>query len=75
MIDGIRAECRGKCRCGTCQCYVDENWIKKSGEISSAERTMLAVVNNPLPNSRLSCQIEVSASPDSLIVRLPESQI
>ena len=75
MIDGIKAECRGKCRCGTCHCYVDESQLKKTGEKSSAERAMLAVVNNPLSNSRLSCQIEVSAPLDGLIVRLPESQI
>ncbi len=74
MIDGIVAECGGSCSCATCHCYVDDAWIEKVPAPSEMEKDMLECVLEPQPNSRLSCQIEVTDDLDGLVVRLPESQ-
>ncbi len=74
MIDGIEAECGGFCSCATCHCYVDEAWFNKLSEASEAEKEMLEFTFDPMPNSRLSCQIIVSDELDGLTVRLPEEQ-
>ena len=57
IIDEILAECGGKCLCGTCHCYVDEDWVGRAGEASDAEKIMLEMVVGPQTNNRLSCQI------------------
>jgi ferredoxin, 2Fe-2S len=75
MIDGIIAECGGSCTCATCHCYVDEAWMDKVGEAGEFEKDLLEMVLEPAPNSRLSCQIEVTPELDGLIVRIPKSQI
>jgi 2Fe-2S ferredoxin len=74
MIEGIEAECGGFCSCATCHCYVDEPWLDKLSEPSDAEKEMLEFTFDPMPNSRLSCQITVTDELDGLIVRLPEEQ-
>lgn len=74
MIDGILAECGGACSCATCHCYVDEAWVAKTGEASDMEKEMLDAVLDQKETSRLSCQIEVTADMDGLVVHLPESQ-
>ena len=74
MIEGIEAECGGFCSCATCHCYVDEPWLEKLSEPSDAEKEMLEFTFDPMPNSRLSCQITVTDELDGLIVRLPEEQ-
>jgi 2Fe-2S ferredoxin len=53
---------------------VDEAWLSKTGEKSAMEESMLDFAENVEPNSRLSCQIKVTADLDGLVVRLPESQ-
>src|SRR5436190_13167627 len=73
-IPGIDADCGGACACATCHCYVDEAWREATGEASAMEESMLDFADNVEPNSRLSCQIRVTADLDGLIVRLPESQ-
>jgi len=73
-VSGILADCGGACSCATCHCYVDEAWLAKVGEADEVEAQMLEFVMDPQPNSRLSCQIEVSDELDGLVVRLPESQ-
>ena len=75
MIDGILAECRSKCRCGPCHCYVDEDWVGRVGEASDAKKIMLEMVVDPQINSRLSCQILATKALDGLVVRLLKSQI
>ncbi|MGQ9425394.1 2Fe-2S iron-sulfur cluster-binding protein [Gilvimarinus sp. F26214L] len=75
MIDGILAECGGACTCGTCHVYVDEQWLSKVGEAGDFEKDLLEVVIDPEPNSRLSCQIEVTEELDGLVVRIPKAQI
>jgi|SRR5688572_6578836 len=73
-VPGIDADCGGACACATCHVYVDEAWTDKTGEPSGMEQSMLDFANDVEPNSRLSCQIKVTAELDGLVVRLPKSQ-
>lgn len=75
-IDGIVAECGGGLACATCHCYVDEAWADKVGTPTSQdERDMLEMAAAEVkPNSRLSCQIELSEELDGLVVHLPDAQ-
>ena len=74
MLDGIEAECGGFCSCATCHCYVDEDWLDKLSEPSEAEKEMLEFTFDPMPNSRLSCQITVTEELNGLVVYLPREQ-
>ena len=74
-VDGIVAECGGACSCATCHVYVDPEWLAKTGEVDSMEDGMLDCVLERKPNSRLSCQIQVSDEIDGLVVRIPADQI
>ncbi|HEY2048569.1 MAG TPA: 2Fe-2S iron-sulfur cluster-binding protein [Caulobacteraceae bacterium] len=73
-IPGIDADCGGACACATCHVYVDEAWLPKTGDKSAMEESMLDFAENVAPNSRLSCQINVTDGLDGLVVRMPESQ-
>lgn len=73
-IPGIEAECGGACACATCHVYVDEAWREKVGGPSPMEEDMLDFGFDVRANSRLSCQIKVTAELDGLIVRTPERQ-
>ena len=66
-VPGIDADCGGACACATCHVYVDESWLAKTGEANSMEQSMLDFANDVEPNSRLSCQIKVSAELDGLV--------
>lgn len=74
LIDGIVAECGGSCACGTCHCYVDEAWLASLPPISKDETATLECALAVKSNSRLSCQVEITADMDGLVIRLPESQ-
>jgi len=74
MIDGVLGECGGACSCATCHCYVDDAWVSKVKPAEEIEKDMLECVLDPQPNSRLSCQIEVTDELDGLVVKLPASQ-
>ena len=73
-LPGIDADCGGACACATCHVYVDEAWVAKTGAKGAMEESMLDFAEGVQPNSRLSCQIKISAELDGLVVRLPESQ-
>ncbi len=74
-VDGILGECGGSCACATCHCYVDEARLADIPPPSESETDMLEhVVAERRPNSRLSCQIKVSAALDGLVVHLPDRQ-
>jgi 2Fe-2S ferredoxin len=75
-IDGIVAECGGSCMCATCHVYVEEGYLAALPEISDTEEEMLDSTASPRkPNSRLSCQIEMTAALDGLVVHLPPTQV
>lgn len=74
-IPGIDAECGGAASCATCHVYVDDAWVARCGPPGDDENDMLdCAASERLPNSRLSCQIDMTAELDGLIVRTPETQ-
>lgn len=74
-VQGITGECGGVLSCATCHVYVAPDWMPKVGEPSEDEEDMLeATAAERRPNSRLSCQIEVTPELEGLIVELPSEQ-
>ena len=74
-VSGILAECGGSCSCATCHVYVAEEFMSKMPEAEEIEQEMLsAVASERKPNSRLSCQIEITPELDGLVVHIPEEQ-
>jgi ferredoxin, 2Fe-2S len=75
-LPGIVGECGGGLACATCHCYVDAAWTAKTGGPSSQdEADMLeSTAAEVRPESRLSCQIVITAALDGLVVHLPEKQ-
>ncbi|MBV1695608.1 MAG: 2Fe-2S iron-sulfur cluster binding domain-containing protein [Hyphomicrobiales bacterium] len=73
-VVGIEAECGGACACATCHVYVDAAWREKVGKPSEMEEDMLDFAFDVREESRLSCQIKVTAALDGLVVRVPDKQ-
>jgi 2Fe-2S ferredoxin len=74
-VHGIEAECGGLLTCATCHVYVREPFASKLPEAGSDEAGMLEFTASPRrANSRLSCQIDLTAALDGLAVDLPPSQ-
>ncbi len=71
---GVEAACGGSMVCGTCHVYVDEAWLDRLPPPSDAEREILDFAIDPMPNSRLACQISVTDALDGLCVTTPVSQ-
>jgi ferredoxin, 2Fe-2S len=75
-VDGIVAECGGEMMCATCHVYVDEPQLDRTPAQSDDEKAMLEfTASERRPNSRLSCQLVVTAEMDGLVVHLPETQV
>ncbi len=76
-IDGITGDCGGACACATCHVYVAEAWLDKVGvpEPDSVEACMIEVAPaDAQTNSRLGCQVVLTATLDGLVVHVPEGQ-
>ena len=73
-IVGIEAECGGACACATCHVFVDEAWRSATGKPSAMEEDMLDFAFDVRDESRLSCQMKVTAAIDGLVVRVPGKQ-
>ena len=73
-VPGIEAECGGACACATCHVYIDPAWVDKTGKSEEMEEDMLDFAFEVEDNSRLSCQVKVTAELDGLVVKLPEKQ-
>ena len=70
MDNGVNAICGGMCSCATCHVYVDEAWRAKLPAPMSDEIEMLKDLVSYRENSRLSCQIQLSAALDGLRVTI-----
>ena len=74
-VKGIVAECGGACSCATCHVYVEPEFMDAVGEVNDLEDDMLdGAEADRLENSRLSCQIKMSADLDGLRVRVAPRQ-
>ena len=75
-LDGIVAECGGNCMCATCHVYIEPAWRDAVPPPSDAEDALLdGTAMERLPESRLGCQLRMTAALDGLVVRLPERQV
>lgn len=74
-VPGIDADCGGACACGTCHCFVPEEWQTVAGAADAMEESMLGMRPDRTGQSRLSCQIQVSDAMEGMVVRLPEYQM
>lgn len=70
-VPGIDGDCGGNCACATCHIYMDGDLGTQAGE---DELSMLGIADNVAANSRLGCQVKVSAELHGLRVRLPSGQ-
>ena len=75
MVPGIIGDCGGNCSCATCHGYVDPTWLAKLNPPSENEVVMLDGTMHQEANSRLTCQIKMTAELDGIVVRLPLSQV
>lgn len=66
----IKAECGGACACATCHVYIGKAWMGKVPAATDEERERLDDAFCVEDNSRLSCQILMSAALDGLEVTL-----
>ena len=73
-VAGVVAQCGGACACATCHVYVDPAWVLKLEPREDMEEGMLENALEPRDNSRLSCQIHITADMDGLQVTVPQQQ-
>jgi ferredoxin, 2Fe-2S len=74
-INGIAADCGGLMTCATCHVFVQEPFTAQVGPPDTEEKNMLGFTAVPArANSRLSCQITLTAELDGLTVELPSTQ-
>ena len=73
-IAGMVAECGGACACATCHAYVDAAWLEKLPAMDDMEDAMLDSALERRPNSRLSCQIEITDDLDGLVLTVADNE-
>jgi 2Fe-2S ferredoxin len=73
-VKGVVAHCGGACACATCHVYIDRAWLAKLEPREDMEEGMLESAWEPRDNSRLSCQIHITAELDGMQVTVPEHQ-
>jgi ferredoxin, 2Fe-2S len=73
-VQGIVAQCGGACACATCHLYVAPSWLAKLVPREELEEGMLETAWEPRANSRLSCQVHITADLDGLEVTVPSRQ-
>jgi ferredoxin, 2Fe-2S len=73
-VQGVVAQCGGACACATCHVYIDPAWLAKLEPREDMEEGMLETAWEPRGNSRLSCQVHITAALDGLEVTVPERQ-
>ena len=73
-VAGIDGDCGGQCACATCHVFVRPEWEGKTGARTAVEDDMLNFAAELRENSRLACQITLTAEHDGLVVDMPEAQ-
>jgi 2Fe-2S ferredoxin len=73
-VAGIEADCGGACACATCHVKVSPEWTAIVGPPGEIEADMLDGAVDVDERSRLSCQIELTAELDGLVVEVAATQ-
>lgn len=74
-LEGIVADCGGSLTCGTCHVFVDPRFADRVPAVSPQEDQMLDfTAATRQGNSRLSCQIVMTAALDGISVRVADPQ-
>jgi 2Fe-2S ferredoxin len=73
-IPGIRAECGGYMKCGTCHVYLDDADAHCAAPSEWEEDMLQGVAAERRANSRLACQLRINPESD-LHVTIPERQL
>lgn len=73
-IRGIDGDCGGNCACATCHVFIADARAQDFPPVDDMEDAMLDMTATREADSRLGCQIPITAEMDGLIVRLPEAQ-
>ncbi|MCB1744929.1 MAG: 2Fe-2S iron-sulfur cluster binding domain-containing protein [Gammaproteobacteria bacterium] len=71
-VEGIVAQCGGAAICGTCHCHVMPAWRARLEPPDEVELELLGYLEGHDADSRLACQIVLSAELDGIEVRLPD---
>lgn len=72
-VPNVIGECGGTLSCATCHVYVDPAWAEKAGGPSDFEDAMLDATEAERQDaSRLSCQIEMTADLDGIVLLVPD---
>ena len=69
-FDELLALCGGCCSCATCHVYVDPAFADKVSALSEDENDLLDSTDHRQDNSRLSCQLQMTAELDGLKVTI-----
>ena len=69
-FDELLALCGGCCSCATCHVYVDPAFTGKVNALSEDENDLLDSTDHRQDNSRLSCQLQMTAALDGLKVTI-----
>ena len=70
-FDELLALCGGCCSCATCHVVVDDAYIGALPAMSEDEDDLLDSSDHRSANSRLSCQLPLTAALDGLSVTIP----
>jgi 2Fe-2S ferredoxin len=73
-VQGVVAQCGGACACATCHVYIGSSRLARLEPREEMEEAMLEIAWEPRGNSRLSCQIQITAEMDGLEVTVPQRQ-
>jgi len=74
-VPGIDGDCGGQAACATCHVFVDPAWLDRTGRADpDLEWPMIELSEGAEENSRLACQITLTAALDGLVLRMPEAQ-
>ena len=74
-VPGIDGDCGGQAACATCHVFVDPDWLDRTGRADpEREVPLLELAEGMQPNSRLACQITLTAELDGIVLRMPAAQ-
>lgn len=69
-FDQLLALCGGCCSCATCHVFVEDAYLDKLPPVSQDEDDLLDSSDHRRPNSRLSCQLQVTDALDGATITI-----